>query len=93
MIEVYGGKHIAIIGVGINISLIGILMVNVLVKVHIILNGKETILVLEDRFDVFKKKLIKQATDGEMCAEYVTLQIESQLTEFCRQISLFDNEE
>ena len=57
------------------------------------LNEEKTILVLEDRFDVFKKKLIKQATDGEMCAEYVTLQIESQLTEFCRQISLFDNEE
>jgi len=57
------------------------------------LNEERAIGVLEERFEVFKKKLIKQATDGEMCAEYVALQIENQLNEFCRQISLFENEE
>ncbi len=46
--------------------------------------------ILEDRFGIFKKKLIKQSTEGELGAEYVATQIEQQLNDFCRQISLFE---
>ena len=48
--------------------------------------------ILAERFQIFKKKLIKQATEGEVGAEYVASQIEQQLNDFCRQISLFDFE-
>lgn len=48
--------------------------------------------ILESRFKTFKKKLIKQATDGEVGAIYVADQIEQQLNDFCRQISLFEDE-
>lgn len=47
---------------------------------------------LEARFETFKKKLIKRATDGEIGAEYVSAQIDRQLNDFCRQISLFEYE-
>lgn len=47
--------------------------------------------VLASRFGVFKKKLIKQATENEMGAEYVVAQIEQQLNDFCRQLSLFED--
>lgn len=56
------------------------------------LNEEKTRSILAARFDVFKKKLIKKATDGEVGAEYVASQIEQQLNDFCRQISLFDFE-
>lgn len=56
------------------------------------LNEEKTRSVLAERFETFKKKLIKQATDGEVGAEYVASQIDQQLGEFCRQISLFDFE-
>lgn len=46
--------------------------------------------ILEDRFGTFKKKLIKKSTEGELGAEYVAAQIEQQLNDFCRQISLFE---
>jgi len=39
-----------------------------------------------------EQTLIKQATDGEVGAEYVASQIEQQLNDFCKQISLFDFE-
>ena len=48
--------------------------------------------ILTERFDTFKKRLIKQATDGEIGAEYVALQIEYRLNDFCRKLSLFDVE-
>ncbi len=56
------------------------------------LNEEMTRNILANRFEVFKKKLIKQTTDGEVGAKYVALQIEQQLNDFCRQISLFDFE-
>ena len=49
--------------------------------------------ILETRFDKFKKNFIKRATDGEIGTDYVTSQIEQQLNNFCRQISLFELEE
>ncbi len=56
------------------------------------LDEKKIRSILRARFESFKKKLIKQATDGEIGAEYVTAQIERQLNDFCRQISLFEFE-
>ena len=56
------------------------------------LNEEKTRSILAARFDMFKKKLIKKATDGEVGADYVASQIEKQLNDFCRQISLFDFE-
>ena len=56
------------------------------------LNEKNIRKILAERFETFKKKLIKQATGGEVGAEYVASQIEQQLNEFCKQISLFDIE-
>ena len=47
--------------------------------------------ILAARFGIFKKKLIKQATIGEIGAEYVSAQIEQQLNDFCKQISLFED--
>ena len=46
--------------------------------------------ILEERFGIFKKKLIKQATEGEVGTEYVAAQISRQLSEFCKQVSLFE---
>lgn len=47
--------------------------------------------ILAARFGIFKKKLIKQATAGEVGAEYIVAQIEQQLNDFCKQISLFED--
>lgn len=47
--------------------------------------------ILAAKFDKFKKNLIKQATDGEVGADYVTAQINQQLADFCKQISLFED--
>lgn len=47
--------------------------------------------ILAARFGIFKKKLIKQATIGEIGVEYVSAQIEQQLNDFCKQISLFED--
>lgn len=49
--------------------------------------------ILEERFKAFRKKLIVKATAGEIGTQYVSEQIEQQLNNFCRQISLFDTEE
>ena len=56
------------------------------------LNEEKSKGILADRFKMFKKKLLEQATDGEVGAEYVASQIEKQLNDFCKQISLFDIE-
>lgn len=55
------------------------------------LNEEKSRDILEERFEKFKKKLIQQATNGELGAEYVASHIEQQLNDFCRQTSLFDN--
>ena len=47
--------------------------------------------ILAARFKAFKTRLIKQATDGELGARYVASQIEQQLYDFCKQISLFED--
>lgn len=47
--------------------------------------------VLADRFESFKKKLINKATNGEIGSNYVADQIEQQLNEFCKQVSLFED--
>ena len=56
------------------------------------LNEDKCRCILAERFQIFKKRLIKQATDGEVGAEYVASQIEQQLNDFCKQISLSDFE-
>ena len=46
--------------------------------------------VLEERFNIFKRILLKKATEGEVGTEYVAAQISRQLSEFCKQVSLFE---
>ena len=47
--------------------------------------------ILADRFDRFKKLMLKRVTTGEVGAEYVAAQIEQQLKNFCKQLSLFED--
>ena len=47
--------------------------------------------VLAKKFSRFKAKLIKQATGDEIGAAYIAEQIEQQLDDFCRQLSLFED--
>ena len=46
--------------------------------------------VIAARFKAFKAKIIAQATEGEVGAAYVTSQVNQQLNNFCKQISLFE---
>lgn len=46
--------------------------------------------ILIERFETFKAKLKKKATYGEAGAAYVAAQIDQQLNDFCKQISLFE---
>lgn len=46
--------------------------------------------VLASRFKAFRAKLIKQATNDALGAQYVAAQIDQQLNNFCKQISLFE---
>ena len=48
---------------------------------------------LADKFVDFKWRIISQVTAHEVGAEYIANQIEQYLTDFCRQLSLFDEEE
>lgn len=47
--------------------------------------------VLAKKFSRFKTKLIKQATGDEIGATFIAEQIEQQLDDFCRQLSLFED--
>ena len=47
--------------------------------------------ILADRFSVFKKKMVMQATAGEMGATFITEQIVQQLNDFSKQLSLFED--
>ena len=55
------------------------------------LDERKTRSILAGRFKTFKAKLIKQATTGELGAEYVASQVDQQLNNFCKQISLFED--
>ena len=46
--------------------------------------------VLASRFKALRAKLIKQATNDALGAQYVAAQIDQQLNNFCKQISLFE---
>lgn len=48
---------------------------------------------LAEKFVDFKWRIISQATAHEVGAEYIANQIEQYLTDFCRQLSLFDEED
>lgn len=48
---------------------------------------------LAEKFMDFKWRIISQATAHEVGAEYIANQIEQYLTDFCRQLSLFDEED
>ncbi len=46
---------------------------------------------LAERFKKFKAKLIAQATEDEVGATYIADQIDRQLNDFCKQLSLFED--
>ena len=54
------------------------------------LDENKTRSLLAGRFKAFRAKLIKQATTDELGAQYVAQQIDQQLNNFCKQISLFE---
>ena len=41
-------------------------------------------------FDIFKSKVLKNVTDNQIGAEYIIQQVEQQLTEVYKQLSIFD---
>lgn len=54
------------------------------------LDESKTRSVLASRFKAFRAKLIKQATNDALGAQYVAAQIDQRLNNFCKQISLFE---
>jgi len=54
------------------------------------LDEQTTQSILSQNFRKFKRNLIKQASENEVGAQYIAEQIEQQLDDFCRQISLFE---
>lgn len=54
------------------------------------LDEGSTKVILTKNYESFKEKMISQATNGEVGVDYIVSQIEQQLTNFCRQLSLFD---
>ena len=54
------------------------------------LDEQTTQSILSQNFRRFKRNLIKQASENEVGAQYIAEQIEQQLDDFCRQISLFE---
>lgn len=57
------------------------------------LDEKKTRSILTEKYEKFRAKLIAQATVDEVGAAYIAEQIDSQLNDFCKQISLFEDEE
>ena len=55
------------------------------------LDEKTTRDILKQKFRAFKRNLIRQASQNEVGAKYIAEQIEQQLDDFCRQISLFED--
>ena len=55
------------------------------------LNEREVRSVLAKKYNRFKTNLIKQATGDEMGATFIAEQIEQQLDDFCKQLSLFED--
>lgn len=47
--------------------------------------------ILAEKFGKFKTKLIRQATEDEIGAAYIAEQINCQLNDFCKQLSLFED--
>lgn len=57
------------------------------------LDEEKTRSILADRFTVFRKNTLKQATADEVGSSYVTTLVEQQLKNFCKQLSLFEDGE
>lgn len=55
------------------------------------LDEEKTRGLLAEKFKTFKAKLIAQATEDEVGAIYITDQIDRQLNDFCKQLSLFED--
>ena len=55
------------------------------------LNEERTREILVEKFDRFKTKLLAQATKDEVGAKYIAEQIDRQLNDFCKQLSLFED--
>ena len=55
------------------------------------LDEKTTRDILKQKFRAFKRNLIRQASQNEVGVKYIAEQIEQQLDDFCRQISLFED--
>lgn len=66
--------------------------INIIENIKNLEEGK-TRRVLAENFKDFKLRMINQATAHEVGTEYIVNYIEQQLTDFCRQLSLFDEQE
>ena len=55
------------------------------------LDERKTRSLLAEKFNKFKAKMIAQATEDEVGAAYIAEQIDQQLNDFCKQLSLFED--
>ena len=55
------------------------------------LDEGKTRTILAEKFKTFKAKIIAQATDDEVGAAFIAEQIDHQLNDFCKQLSLFED--
>ena len=54
------------------------------------LDERNTKLILKKNLNAFKSNMISQSINGEVGSEYIISKIEKQLTDFCKQLSLFN---
>lgn len=55
------------------------------------LDERKTRSLLAEKFNKFKAKMIAQATEDEVGAAYIAEQIDRELNDFCKQLSLFED--
>ena len=65
---------------------------SILVKSIKNLDERKTKSILEKKFIMFKAKMIARATVDEVGVTYIAEQIDKQLKDFCKQLSLFEDE-
>ena len=61
-----------------------------IVKSIKIMDERKVRKLLFDQFDNFKRVVIESVTDGEVGAEYIIKQVEEQLGEIYKQLSIYD---
>ena len=57
------------------------------------LDERKTRDILAEKFNKFKANMIAQATENEIGVAYIAEQIDQQLNDFCKQLSLFEDVE